>query len=86
MLAPVVLADIVSEPSVMASFSKVIVNEAIPLEFSTNEPFSDPLDTSAALMPLSVYGITVPDATVVVVSVNVIEDPSLTAGLLTESE
>jgi hypothetical protein len=66
----------VSEPSVSESFKSVTEIVAIPLELMTAFPLSEPPDTSAALMPDRVYGTDVPDATFVVVSVNVAVEPS----------
>jgi hypothetical protein len=68
----------VSAPSVSESFKSVTEIVATPLELTTAFPLSDPPDTSAALMPDSVYGTEVPDATFVVVRVKVAVVPSLT--------
>ena len=71
----------VSDPSVSESFKSTTEIVAIPLELTTALPLSEPPDTSAALIPDRVYGTDVPDATFVVVSVNVAVEPSLIEGL-----
>ena len=77
-LAPPAVTVRVSEPSVSESLSNTTEMVAMPLEFTTAFPLSEPPDTSAALIPERVYGTDVPDATFVVVSVNVAVEPSLT--------
>ena len=72
----------VSAPSVSKSFNNVTEIVATPFELTTAFPLSEPLDTSAALMPESVYGTDVPEARFVVIRVKVAEEPSLTEELL----
>ncbi len=67
-----------SEPSVNKSFNSVTEIVAMPLELTTAFPLSDPPETSEALIPDKVYGTEVPDASLVVVSVKVATEPSLT--------
>ncbi len=76
--APPAVTVRVSAPSVRASFKSVTVMVAVPLELTTALPLSEPPITSDALMPESVYGMEVPEATFVVDRVNVAVEPSLT--------
>ena len=50
-LAPPAVTVRVSEPSVSKSLSNETEIVAMPLEFTTAFPLSEPADTSAALMP-----------------------------------
>ena len=70
----------VSAPSVRLSATIARLSVAVPLELTVEKnPVRLPLlATSAALMPDKVYGTDVPAATLVVVSVNVAVEPSLT--------
>ena len=68
----------VSGPSVRESLNNVTEIVAIPLELTTAFPVKDPPATSSALIPDRVYGTNVPEATLVVVRVNVAVVPSLT--------
>ena len=84
--APPAVMVRVSEPSVRASFKSVTLMEAIPLELTTALPLSAPPEMSAELMPESVNGTTVPEATLVVLKVKEAVEPSLTDAVFEESE
>ena len=81
-LAPPAVTVKVSASSVRRSAASRTLMVAVPLEFTVALPVSDPPVISAALTPDRLYGTDVPDATLVVVSVNVTVDPSLTLVLL----
>ena len=81
-LVPPAVTVSVSAPSVSESFKSVTEIVAMPLELTTAFPLSEPTDTSAELMPESVYGTDVPETTFVVIKVKVTEEPSLTEVLL----
>ena len=76
----------VSGPSVRASFKRVTLMVAVPLELTTALPFSAPPATSAALMPERVYETEVPEATLVVLRVKEAVEPSLTEVVFEDSE
>ena len=76
--APPAVIVRVSEPSVSTSLVKVTEIVAMPLELITALPLGPPTMVSAESMPLKLYGITVPEGILVVVSVNVAVDPSFT--------
>ena len=68
----------VSAPSVRPSAARGTGIVAVPLELTTAVPLKAPPVMSAAETPDKVYGTDVPAATLVVVSVNVAVEPSLT--------
>ena len=76
--APPVVIVKVSVPSVKLSLARSTEMVACPLLATVVVPLKEPPDTSAALIPESVYGTVVPAATFVVVKVKLAVEPSLT--------